>query len=85
MFMVSYTLKPKKARTEHSEGTLDIIVEGKTILEILTEEFRFPETKRSIKEYVISVKNNQINFELEKKLGEGIYRILSNYWDIEEK
>lgn len=83
--MVSYTLKAKKEFLKNAGGSIDIIVEGDAVFGILTDDVRFPETKKSIREYTISVKNNQIKFELEKKLKESVYRSLSNYWDIKEK
>lgn len=83
--MVNYKFKAKEEFLKNAGGSIDIITEGRAILGILTDERKFPKTKRNIIEYAIDVKNSEIRFELRNGLDKNIYNLLKNYWEIEEE
>ncbi|KYK24607.1 hypothetical protein AYK26_03460 [Euryarchaeota archaeon SM23-78] len=86
--MPHYILKPKEDTLEKVKKyrlNLDMIVEGNTILGILTDTDRFPKTKGSIEEYIIRVAEQTIEFRLKTELDKNICDYLSKYWDIKEK
>ena len=83
-----YILKPRKDfldEVKDSGENLDMIVEGTTILGILTDTHRFPRTQESIEEYIIRVPEQTIEFKLKTELNNHIFEYLSNYWEIEKK
>jgi hypothetical protein len=81
--MVHYKLKPKQNFLEKARN-FDMIAEGGAIFGILTDGYRFPETKESIEEYRILVPEQMIEFKLKTKLDKNIHEYFSKYWEIEE-
>jgi len=84
--MPHYILKPRLSFLEDiqkEKGSLDMITEGTTILGILTDDYRFSQTRKSIIQYVINVPEQKIEFTLKTELNKGIYDCLNEYWKIE--
>jgi len=64
--MPHYILKPRQSFLEdiqNNKRSLDMITEGRTILGILSDDDKFPKTRKSLIQYVINVpgKKNRIH------------------------
>jgi len=84
--MPHYILKPRQSFLEviqKKNDGLDMICEGTTILGILTDDDRFPQTRKSIIQYIINVPEQKIEFTLITELNKRIYDYLDKYWKIE--
>lgn len=62
-----------------------MITEGRTVFSILTDNDRYPETRKNLLKYSIDVKGKKIRFELGTKLPGDIERILGEYYNIRRK
>ena len=86
--MVDYLLRPnekfKKAANEI--GGINIIVEGKAVLGLITEGRKFPKISKNLRSYLIDREHNSITvgINLDPGLPENLIKYLNKNWDITE-
>lgn len=82
--MISYLLKPNQEFEDVANkiGGINIIVEGKAVLGLITDEHKFPETKKNLETYLINVKKKTIKIGMGQELQKEITDYLNRSWDI---